>query len=136
MRPAGAAARAAMVVTPAAIARLAATLRALGWKLIYGLNLARGTPDAAVEEAAYVARALGPLLLAFQIGNEPDGFGRWTRVRPPSYDFAAFLAEWLRFTAAIRARVPDASFAGPDVAAAPDWVPAFAAAAPPRLVLR
>src|ERR1051326_1285721 len=133
--PAGPAAPDAIVITPAAIDRLAATLRALGWKLIYGLNLARGTPDAAVEEAAYVARALGPLLLAFQIGNEPDGFGRWTRVRPSTYDFAAVLDEWLRLAAAIRARVPAASFAGPDVAAAPDWVPAFAAAAPPGLVL-
>jgi hypothetical protein len=133
--PAGAAAPDSIVITPAAIDRLAATLRALGWKLIYGLNLARGTPQAAAEEAAYVARALGPLLLAFQIGNEPDGFGRWTRVRPPTYDVAAYLAEWMRFAAAIRARVPDARFAGPDVAAATDWVPAFATAAPPGLVL-
>jgi hypothetical protein len=124
-----------IVITLAAIDRLAATLRAVGWKLIYGLNLARGTPEAAAEEAAYVAYALGPRLLAFQIGNEPDGFGRWTGVRPPGYDFAAYLAEWMRFAAAIRARVTNASFAGPDVAAAPEWVPAFAAAAPPGLVL-
>jgi hypothetical protein len=134
-RSADVAAPESIVITPAAIDRLAATLRVLGWKLIYGLNLARGTPEAAAEEAAYVARALGPLLLAVQIGNEPDGFGRWTRVRPPTYDFAAYLAEWARFAAAIRARVPDASFAGPDVAAAPEWVPAFATAAPPGLVL-
>ena len=133
--PGGAAAPDAVIITPAAIDSLAASLRALGWKLIYGLNLARGTPEAAAAEAAYVARALGSLLLAFQIGNEPDGFGRWTRVRPPTYDFAAFLAEWMRFSAAIRTRVPDASFAGPDVAAAPEWVPAFAAAAPPGLGL-
>src|SRR5262249_15422143 len=122
-------------VTPDAIDRLAATLRALGWKLIYGLNPPRGTPEAAGEEAGYVAYALGPLLLAFQIGNEPDGFGRWTGVRPPGYDFAAFLAEWMRFAVAIRARVTNALFAGPDVAAAPEWVPAFATAAPPGLVL-
>jgi hypothetical protein len=134
-KAAGAAAPDAIVITPGAIDRLAATLRALGWKLIYGLNLARGTPEAAAEEAAYVARALGPLLRAFQIGNEPDGFGRWTRVRPPTYDVAAYLAEWMRFAAAIRARVPDARFAGPDVAAATEWVPAFAAAAPAGLVL-
>ncbi len=131
----GPAAPDAIVITPAAIDRLAATLRGVGWKLIYGLNLARGTPQAAADEAAYVARALGPLLLAFQIGNEPDGFGRWTRVRPPTYDVAAYLAEWRRFAAAIGVRVPDASFAGPDVAGATDWVPRFAAAAPPGLVL-
>jgi hypothetical protein len=133
--PAGAAAPDGIAITSPAIDRLAASLRAVSWKLIYGLNLARGTPEAAAEEAAYVARALGPLLLAFQIGNEPDGFGRWTRVRPPTYDFATFLAEWMRFAAAIRARVSNASFAGPDIAVAPEWVPAFAAAAPPGLVL-
>jgi hypothetical protein len=123
------------VITPTAIDRLAAALRAVGWNLIYGFNLARGTSEAAAAEAEYVARALGPLLLAFQIGNEPDGFGRWSHARPPSYGIAAFLAEWMRFAAAIRARVPDAKFAGPDVAAATEWVPAFAAAAPPGLVL-
>jgi len=34
-------------ITPASIDRLAATLSILGWRLIYGLNLARGTPQAA-----------------------------------------------------------------------------------------
>src|SRR5262245_53631164 len=123
------------VITPASIDRLAATLRILGWKLVYGLNLARGTPEAAAAEAAYLARAVGDDLIAFQIGNEPDGFGRWTAVRPQSYDVAAYLAEWRAFHAAVRARVPDACFAGPDVAGATDWVGAFAAARPEGLVL-
>jgi hypothetical protein len=124
-----------LVITPVSVDRLAAALRILGWKLIYGLNLARGAPEAAAEEAAYVARAVGSNLLAFQIGNEPDGFGRWTAVRPKTYDAAAYLSEWHAFHAAVRARVPDASFAGPDVAAATDWVGAFAAARPEGLVL-
>ncbi|HEY6996211.1 MAG TPA: glycosyl hydrolase family 79 C-terminal domain-containing protein [Xanthobacteraceae bacterium] len=123
------------VITPAKIDRLAAALRILGWKLVYGLNLARGAPEDAAAEAAYVARAVGANLLAFQIGNEPDGFGRWTAVRPKSYDAPAYLAEWRAFHAAVRARVPDARFAGPDVAAATDWVAAFAAARPAGLVL-
>src|SRR5262249_17650303 len=46
------------VITPKNIDRLAAALRALGWRLIYGLNLARGTPREAAEEAAYVSRAV------------------------------------------------------------------------------
>jgi hypothetical protein len=132
---AAAAAPGSFVITPASIDRLAATLRILGWKLVYGLNLARGTPEEAAAEAAYVARAVGGDLIAFQIGNEPDGFGRWTAVRPQSYDVAAYLKEWRAFHAAVRARVPDARFAGPDVAAATDWVGAFAAARPEGLVL-
>src|SRR5262249_19195480 len=78
-------AAASFAITPANIDGLAAALRVLGWKLIYGLNLARGAPAEAADEAAYVANAVGENLLAFQIGNEPDGFGRWTKVRPASY---------------------------------------------------
>jgi hypothetical protein len=124
-----------LVLTPASIDRLAAVLRALGWKLIYGLNLARGTPPAAAEEAAYVARAVGANLLAFQIGNEPDGFGRWTAVRPKTYDVTAYLTEWDSFRAAVQARVPEARFAGPDVASDTAWVGALAEKAPDGLVL-
>jgi hypothetical protein len=123
------------VITPFAIDRLANFLRALGWRLIYGLNLAAGTPEDAAAEAAYVARAAGPQLLAFQIGNEPDGFGRWSGVRPKTYDMAAFLDEWRRFRAAVRAAVPDARFAGPDVAAETGWIAPFADAAAPGLVM-
>jgi hypothetical protein len=114
------------VITPAAIDRLAAFLRVLDWRLIYGLNLAQGTPEAAAEEAAYVAKVVGPRLLAFQIGNEPDGFGQWEGQRPKSYDVKAFLEEWERFFRAVRARVPNAPFAGPDVAWATGWIPPFA----------
>jgi hypothetical protein len=126
---------ASFVITPANIDKLAAALRVLGWKLIYGLNLARGAPAEAAAEAAYVANAVGANLLAFQIGNEPDGFGRWTAVRPASYDVSAYLAEWRTFHEAIRARVPGAPFAGPDVSGATDWVAPFAQAIPERLVL-
>ncbi len=124
-----------VVIRPESIDRLAAALRILGWKLVYGLNLARGTPEEAAAEAAYVARAVGANLLAFQIGNEPDGFGRWTAARSATYDAATYLSEWRKFHAAIRARLPDARFAGPDVAAATDWVGAFAAARPAGLML-
>jgi hypothetical protein len=131
----GSAAAGDFVISPASIDRLAAALRILGWKLIYGLNLARGTLEEAAEEAGYVARVVGPNLLAFQIGNEPDGFGRWAAERPQSYDAAAFLSEWRTFHAAIRARAPGARFAGPDVAAATDWVAAFAETHPAGLAL-
>src|SRR5262249_60943199 len=90
--------------------------------------------EKAAAEAAYVAHATGPQLLAFQIGNEPDGFGRWSGVRPKTYDTAAFLDEWRRFHAAIRAAVPDARFAGPGVAAETGWLRPFADAAAGGLV--
>jgi hypothetical protein len=65
----------------------------------------------------------------------PDGFGRWTGVRPASYDVSAYLAEWRTFHASIRARVPSAPFAGPDVSGATDWVASFAEAMSEGLVL-
>src|SRR5262249_55413033 len=52
-----------VVIAPASIDRLAAAMRILGWKLIYGLNLARGTAEEAADEATYVARAVGSYLL-------------------------------------------------------------------------
>jgi hypothetical protein len=130
-----AAARDRFVITPTGIDRLSAALRMLGWKVIWGLNLAHGTAEEAAQEAAYVAAATGTNLLAFQIGNEPDGFGRWTGVRAATYDAAAFLAEWQRFHQAIRARVPQARFAGPDVADKTDWVAALAGQRPAGLAL-
>ena len=123
------------VITPAAIDRLAGALRSLDWQLIYGLNLARGRPDEAAAEAAYVANAVGPRLLAFQIGNEPDGFGQWTKVRSSSYDVEAYLNEWSLFQAAIDERVPNARFAGPDVTTGSDWMNRFAAVKPHGLTL-
>ena len=45
-----------------------------GWRLIWGLNLARGTVEGAVEEANAVLAATRQYLLAFEIGNEPDLF--------------------------------------------------------------
>jgi hypothetical protein len=122
-------------ITPRAIDRLAAMLRALGWGLIYGLNLARGTPESAATEAAYVARAVGQQLVAFQIGNEPEGFGRWSGVRPKNYDFAAFFTEWQDVHDAIRAVLPKVRFAGPDVAAETGWIPTFAKATGNGVVL-
>jgi hypothetical protein len=125
--PARAAAN-ATVVSAASLRDLGGFLAATGWRLIWGLNLGRGTPADAAEEAAAVAAAVGDRLLAFEIGNEPDLFATGSApLRPGGYDYAAFLAEYRRFKSAVRARLPGARFAGPDVAAATDWLVRFAA---------
>lgn len=123
------------VITPAVVDELAAFLRAVGWRLIYGLNLGNGTPEDAAEEAAYVARAVGPQLLAFQIGNEPDGFATWSGLRAPPYEVSAFIAEWQAFADAVRRRLPEAPFAGPAVASEAQWMPPFVDVCLERLVL-
>jgi hypothetical protein len=56
-------------------------------------------------------------------------------VRSKTYDLSAFLNEWQRFHAAIRAAVPGARFAGPDVAAETEWIAPFADIAATDLVM-
>ena len=100
-------------------------LDATGWKLIWDLNLGRGTPQQAAEEAQAVAAAAKDKLLALQIGNEPDLFRR--AHRPQDYGYAQFHEEYRRYRDAVRAKLPNAPFAGPDVAVKTDWVTQFAA---------
>lgn len=115
-------------ITPHAIDNLAGFLDAVNWQLIYGVNLGTGTPEMAADEAAYVWQAAGRHVLAFQIGNEPDLYNH-NGLRPSTYGFSDYFAEWQRFADAIRKRVPNAPLAGPDVAYKTDWVSSFAKSA-------
>jgi len=112
------------VVTETAIDELCEFLDATGWTTIYGLDLGHGSPDAAADEAAYVVQKLGPRLVALQMGNEPDLFSK--DIRPSTYGYDAYFAEWQKFAAAIRARTPDAPLAGPDITEDVSWVDRFA----------
>ncbi|HEY7209151.1 MAG TPA: hypothetical protein VH477_02675, partial [Bryobacteraceae bacterium] len=107
--------------------QLGAFLAATRWKLIWGLNLGSGTVAQAVEEAKAVSSAAKDNLLAFEIGNEPDLFGRGTSHRPSNYSYQDYLREYRTYKTAIRRELPGASFAGPDAASATDWVTRFAA---------
>ncbi len=112
-------------ITPVAIRNLREFLDLCGWKLIYGLNMGTGTPEDAAAEAAYVMDVAGPKLIAFQLCNEPDLFFR-NGIRKADYDFAQFAKEWQNFYQAIRVRVPNAPFAGPDTAYNDEWLVPFA----------
>jgi len=118
-------------ITPLAIDRMAGFLDATGWKAIYGLNLGTGTPERAAEESAYVARVLGPRLLYFQIGNEPEYYRDSNNgLRPADWDFEKYLAQWAAMARAVMERVPGARFGGPDVGSDGSWVVRFAQEAP------
>jgi hypothetical protein len=103
-------------------------LDAANWSCLYGLNLGQGTVENAVREATAAHKILGPRLLAFQIGNEPDSFRR--RFRPETYGPDDFLVEWNRFHTAILTAVPEAKFAGPDISNKLPYLTAFAQEAP------
>jgi hypothetical protein len=114
------------VLTRDNIRQLRGFLDATGWKLIWGLNLGTGKLDNMVEEARAVSAAMGDKLIAFEMGNEPDLFSRAGH-RQGNYDYAAWHSEFRRYKAAIRAVLPRAPFAGPDIAMASlDWMQSFA----------
>lgn len=113
-------------VSAEAIRNLAGFLKATGWTCLYGIGMGTNTPERAAEEAAYVAKTLGPGLQYFQIGNEVDMFDRHLR-DPKTWSAKTYLDEWLAIARAITARVPDARFGLPDVAANVEWLPQIAA---------
>jgi hypothetical protein len=113
-------------ITPAAIQNLRGFLDATNWRLIYGLNFGCGSIERAVDEASYVAGAMGDRLIAFQLGNEDDQFGWMPAFRAKGFNFEEYFADYQVFMKAIRHAVPNARFGGPDVATNTDWVRAFA----------
>lgn len=125
---AGTASKTASILTPLAIRNLNDFVDAIGWRVIYGLNLRHGTPENAAAEAKCVAATLGDKLICFQIGNEPDmnhpegSKDRWT--------FEYYYPLWQQFQAAVLQAVPHARFAGPDIAKEYSWVTAMAARKP------
>jgi hypothetical protein len=126
---AGSAAKTASILTPIAIRNLRDFIdRAGGWKVIYGLNLWHGTPENAAAEAAFVIETLGPRLICFQMGNEPDmdhapgSKDRWT--------FDHYWERWQICRDAVKKAVPGARFAGPDIAKELEWLAHMAAEQP------
>jgi hypothetical protein len=120
-------------IGPDGIAALGSFLRATDWKLVYGLNLGNGTPERAAEEATLVAKHAGDRLLAFQVGNEADLYG--PAFREGIWNFERYWSEYQKFVKAVRAGVPGAPFAGPDVASKVEWVTQFAERAKGDVVL-
>lgn len=119
----------ATVINTANLRQLGTFLDAIGWRLIWGLNLGSGNSKNAAEEAVAVAAAVKDKLLAFEVGNEPDGFAgdAFNSHRPKNYGYGDFLNEFRAYKAAIRSKLPEAPFAGPDASWATDWVSRFAA---------
>ncbi len=115
------------MITRKAIENLRGFLDAVNWRLMYGLNFACGSAARAADEAAVVARVMEGRLMAFVVGNEPDGFGDDPFFRAKGYDFGQYFAEYETWVKAVRAKTPHAPFAGPDTAGNVDsWVKEYA----------
>lgn len=108
-------------VTIEAVRNLAEFLQATGWTCLYGIGMGTNTPARAAEEGVFVSETLGNRVQYFQIGNEPDLFGRHLR-DPKTWSAKTYLEEWLSLARAIAARVPAAKFGMPDVAGTVSWL--------------
>ncbi len=123
-------------VSTTAIDNLRGFLDATGWTCIYGLNMAQGTVENAVAEAAYVQKVLGPKLVCFQLGNEPDAWPR--RYEPANWGPVDYLNEWKKFRAVLVEKIPGFKLAGPDISNKMPFLTAFAAEIPrqvPELIM-
>ena len=116
------------VVTRRSLVQLRAFLDRVGWRAIWSVNFGRGTLAEATAEARDVAGVLGDRLLALELGNEVENYGKGSRpLRSPPFDFAAYRAEYARWHVALVAEVPGLRFAAPDTADSVEWVERMAA---------
>lgn len=127
-------------LTPEWLASARALAKAVDAKLILGVNLAGASPRLAAAEGNELLSGVGAdNVAAFEIGNEPDVYGRFpwysgphgqVFARRPGYGVTSFLREAARWAAAL----PPTPLAGPATAELP-WLSAIPAlsAAEPRL---
>jgi len=118
---------------PSDVDALAAFVSAVGWPVLYGVNLAQSTPGVAAAEVAYAAKALGSNLFGIEIGNEPDLYAG--HYFPSTWTFADYLTLWQSFAAAILTETSGAPLTGPVTAYNSAWFTSFAQAEGKSVVL-
>ncbi|WP_259071923.1 hypothetical protein HDF24_04170 [Mucilaginibacter sp. X4EP1] len=112
-------------LTTTDIDHLAAFSKAVGWPVIFGLNLGKFDADTAAKEAVYIDKTLKSNLYVLQSGNEPDVFK--LKLRDPDYNFAKYQTEWNHYFSSVKKATSNVHFAGPDVTPFnPGWVSSFA----------
>jgi hypothetical protein len=110
------------VITQACLEQFGAFLKATGWKTIWSVNFAQGTVQQALKEARAVSEVLGSQLLALEIGNEVENYGKGNAFRAQPYSYEDYRREFDEWHSALAAAIPEVSFAGPDTAQSLEWV--------------
>jgi len=118
---------------PSDVDSLAAFVSAVGWPILYGVNLAQSTPAVAAAEIAYAVKALGSNLLGIEIGNEPDLYAG--HYFPTGWTFSDYLTLWQSFASAIQEQTPGIPLTGPVTADNAAWFTSFAQAEGKNIVL-
>jgi uncharacterized protein (TIGR03437 family) len=122
-------------LTGSDVDNLMALARAVGWRVLFSLNLPTSTPALDGQEAVYVSQAGSGPLFGFEIGNEPDlYYGNGDE--PTSFTLSDYLSDWVTFANAIQAADPGAVLTGPaDATDVGTWTAGFAAANGSRIAL-
>jgi hypothetical protein len=119
------------VTTPAELMSLRGLLDATGWSTILGVDLGHFDPSRAANEALTAEQILGPRLLGFEIGNEPNDYAeRLVKLRHSPYGPSEYIKEIATYGETMRAAVPNIRLYGPDLSSSPSaqvWLPAIAA---------
>lgn len=110
------------VITRATLEQFAEFLHGVGWTAIWSVNFAQGTIEQAVQESHAVADVLGSRLLALEIGNEVDTYGKGQPFRKSPYTYEEYRKEYREWRTAIARAVPGIRFAAPDTAQNVEWV--------------
>jgi hypothetical protein len=126
-----------VTLRPADFQRLAAFVTKTNATVTLVTDLGHEDPKRAASMVFHAHRALGDRLVAVSIGNEPNGYALASqpqyRMRPDTWNSAAFIAQAREYEKAIHARVPGMRLIGPGTFDAA-WLRAFGEARLPGTV--
>ena len=112
--------------------------RAVGWKVIYGVNLGANDPMMAADEADYAWQVGAKEIIAIEIGNEPNLYSKGPKregIRPSSYGYPQYKAEFTAAYDAIKAKDKQIPITGPAITKSTNWMPLFMADFKDRVAL-
>jgi uncharacterized protein (TIGR03437 family) len=95
------------VITSSDADRAFAFARAVGWQVLWSLDLGKGVPATDADEAAYVYQTASDVLYGLEIGNEPDLY-HGNGLRAATYTVNDYITEWKTYANAIQAGTPAA----------------------------
>jgi len=123
------------IITSSDVDRAFAFARAVGWRVLFSVNLGGGDPATDADEAAYVYQTAGDVLSGLEIGNEPDLYHS-NGLRPSTYTVSDYIAEWTTYANAIQARTLAAVLTGSAAAGSiTTWTSTFAQQLGSRIAL-
>ena len=114
-----------LTIGPVSLDDLYAFSKQSGWRVIHCLNLGVNDPAMAADEADYALQVGGSLVLALEVGNEPNLYRGNPSLRPANYGYVQYRDEVENYHRAISTKLPDAPLAGPATTRFCNWLPDF-----------